>query len=128
MASANLIRINRPGRSTCTTPDWQAYLPAEWRAMVVEPLDFKQHREYEISAARCFGYDVDGATCYYTHSYALNQSRSDDDEEFYEVVTYGETVHAWRLRDDRWLNYRVVYSGDGAPGRGFYSFSEQAPR
>jgi hypothetical protein len=111
------------------TPDWQAFLPAEWRDMVIAPLDFKQHLEYEMAATRSFGYDVDGAACYYAHSYLLNESRSDDDEDFYEVVAYGESVHAWRLRDERWLTYRVVYAGgEGSPGRGFYSLSEQAPR
>ena len=128
MENANLLRINQPGRSNCPRPDWQIFLPSEWRDMVIEPFDFKQHREYEMAAARCFGYDIDGTTCYYTHNYALNQSRSDDDEEFYEVVAYGETVHAWRLRDERWLIYRVVYTGgECAPARGFYSFAEQHP-
>ena len=129
MEGIHLLHINQPGRSSCPTPDWQIFLPDEWRAMVIEPFDFKQHREYEMAAARCFGYDIDGATCYYAHSYALNQSRSDDDEEFYEVVAYGETVHAWRLRDERWLTWRVVHTGeDSDPRRGFYSFSDRPPR
>jgi hypothetical protein len=129
METTALLRIGQPGRSSCQKPDWLLFLPAEWRDMVIEPLDFKQHREYEMAAMRTFGYDVDGAACYYAHSYALNQSRSDDDEDFYEIVAYGELVHAWRLRDERWLTYRVVYTGsDGMTARGFYSFSDEAPR
>lgn len=117
------------GRPAGNSPDWLRFLPDEWRDMVIAPLDFQQHREYEMAAMRCFGYDVDGAACYYAHSYALNESRSDDDEDFYEVVAYGESVHAWRLRDERWLTYRVVYTGgDALPARGFYSFSDKAPR
>lgn len=116
-------------RSARRDDAWLAYLPAEWRDMVVEPLDFDEHREYEIAARRCFGYDVDGETCYYAHGYVLNESRSDDDEDFYQVVAYSETVHAWRLRDDRWLIHRIVHHcGEGAPGTGFYSFAEQCPR
>jgi len=117
------------GRSASPTPDWLAFLPPEWRAMVIEPLDFKQHHEYEMAAKRCFGYEVDGSICYYAHSYLLNESRSDDDEDFYEVVAYGESVRAWRLRDDRGVSYRAVHSAsDAQPSRGFFSFAEQHPR
>jgi len=119
----------RQVRSPDGKPDWQRFLPDEWRDRVIQPLDFQQHREYEMAAIRSFGYDVDGQACYYAHSYALNESRSDDDEDFYEVVAYGESVHAWRLRDERWLTFRVVYTGgDCTRNRGFYSFSPQAPR
>lgn len=129
MEAANLLRFQAPNHSAGNSPDWLLFLPEEWRDMVIEPLDFQQHREYEMAAMRSFGYDVDGTACYYAHSYALNESRSDDDEDFYEVVAYGESVHAWRLRDERWLTYRMVYTGgDGTPARGFYSFSEQQPR
>lgn len=108
---------------------WLDYLPSEWREMVIVPLDFVEHHEYEVAARRCHGYDIDGNACYYAHGYVLTEPRSDDDEEFYQVVAYSETVHAWRLRDDRWLIHRIVHHcGEGAPGRGFYSFSERCPR
>ena len=81
-----------------------------------------------MAADRTFGYDVDGLTCYYAHRYALTQSRSDNDEDFYEVIAYGESVHAWRLRDDRWLIHRVIQTDiDGPPGRGFFTFAEHHP-
>ena len=116
-------------RSTRRSDAWLAQLPDEWRDMVITPLDFVEHCEYEITARRCFGYDVDGETCYYAHGYALNESRSDDDEDFYQVVAYSETVHAWRLRDDRWLIHRVVlHGGEATPGRAFYTFAEHCPR
>ena len=111
------------------TIDWSRHLPADWREQVVAPLDFTEHREYEMPASRRFGYDEDGTLCFYAHSYAMTESRSDNDEDFYEVVAYGETVHAWRLRDERWLTYRVIQTAeDGDAQRGFYSFSDQAPR
>lgn len=129
MENPALLLAGAAARPAGSTPDWLAFLPAEWRDMVIEPLDFKRHLEYEMAARRSFGYDVDGSTCYYAHSYALNESRSDDDEDFYEVITYGESVRAWRLRDERWLIYRVVHSaGDAQPSRGFFSFAEQHPR
>ncbi|MEY4593071.1 MAG: hypothetical protein RIR18_1966 [Pseudomonadota bacterium] len=109
--------------------DWKLHLPREWRDQVVVALDFIEHREYEMVASRCFGYDEDDSLCYYAHRFLLDALGSDDDEEFYSVVTYGEMVIGWRMRDDRWLIYRVVHSSEeGGSGRGFYSFAEQAPR
>lgn len=123
------LRRQPPPANEAPAVDWRRHLPADWREQVVAPLDFTEHREYEMPASRRFGYDVDGALCYYAHSYELTESRSDNDEDFYQVVTYGETVHAWRLRDERWLTWRVVHTGDDTdPRRGFYSFSDQPPR
>lgn len=120
------------GRRTTRPPkpfEWQQYLPERWRDYVVEALDFTVFREYEMPACRTLGHDEDGEPCFYAHRYTLTENRSDDDEEFYEIVTYSEMLRGWRLRDGRWLIYRVVQNGDEeAPGRGFYSFSAQAPR
>lgn len=93
------------------------------------PIAIDRFVEYEMAASRCLGYDGDGLVCFYGHHYALEEPRSDDDEEFYRVVTAGETVRAWRLRDDRWLIYRQTHGGDDcAPRRGFFSLAEQPPR
>jgi hypothetical protein len=109
--------------------DWLDLLPKAWREMAIKPLDFVDHHEYEIAASRSLGYDVDGQLCYYAHGYALDEPRSDDDDEFYLVVAYSETVHAWRLRDDRWLIHRIAHhGGECAPGRGFYCFAADCPR
>lgn len=110
-------------------PDWRRALPAEWHAMAVAPLDFAVHREYEMPASRTFGYDADGAACYYRHAFLLGAPRTDDDEEFYEALVYGEEVEAWRLRDERWLVWRIVRQDeDCRTPRGFYTFSETMPR
>ena len=124
----DLWRQSPPANETLAV-DWRRHLPIDWRERVVAPFDFTEHREYEMPASRHLGYDIDGALCYYTHSYAMTESRSDNDEDFYQVITYGETVHAWRLRDERWLTWRVVHTGeDSDPRRGFYSFSDRPPR
>lgn len=108
---------------------WLDQLPVEWRPMVVAPVSFVCHREYEIAANRTLGYDPDQQVCYYVHRYIFAEPRSDNDEDFYPVVTRGETLRAWRLRDDRWLTYRVVLANEeGGAGRGFYSFSATCPR
>lgn len=108
--------------------DWRRHLPADWSGQVVEGLDFTSFRDYEIAAGRCFGYDEDGTGCYYAHDYALEEVRSDDDESFYSIVAYGETVRAWRLRDGRWLNFQQARDDDGMPQRGFFTLTETPPR
>lgn len=109
-------------------PDWQKGLPAEWpkwRLAAVTPLNFSTFREYEMPASRTPGYDEDGQPCYYHHCYVLGELLSDDDEAFYEHIAYGEEVEAWRLRDERWLIWRIVHENGGCRGnRGLYCFSE----
>ena len=108
---------------------WKSKLPVEWQSMVVAPCEITRHKEYEIAAERILGVDEDGVRCFYAHSYMLAGYRSDDDEEFYSVIVYGESVRAWRLRDDRWLIYRIVHTDeDCTASRGFYSFSERCPQ
>lgn len=125
-APANLGQ--RPGLNP-RDPDWQKNLPEEWRTAVIAPLDFATWQDYEMPAARCLGYDEDGTPCYYRHMFLLDALRWDDDEEFYPAIVYGEDVHAWRLRDDRWLIWRVVQQEDDThSGRGFYRFSDSLPR
>lgn len=123
-----------PHRATCRQggaglADWRRLLPADWFGQVIEALDFASFHDYEMAAGRCFGYDEDGTGCYYAHDYAQEEIRSDDDESYYRVVTYGETVRAWRLRDGRWLNFRQAHGEpDGAPQRGFFMLTETPPR
>ena len=109
-------------------PDWQRNLPADWRAAAIAPLAFTHYRDYEIPASRTFGHDEDGATCYYRHVYILSSLDSDDDGEFYETIAYGEEVEAWRLRDERWLVWRIAHNYGDYPGnRGFFHFPEKMP-
>lgn len=110
-------------------PDWLQTLPAEWREAAIAPLEFTRHRDYELPASRTLGYDEDHQPCYYRHLYVIGSLHSDDDEEFYEVVAYGEEVEAWRLRDGRWLIWRIAHEDGACNGnRGFYSFSEEMPK
>jgi hypothetical protein len=110
-------------------PDWQQALPSEWRAQAVAPLSFTIHRDYEMPASRTLGYDQHGQACYYQHVFTLGEPRSDDDEEFYETIVHGEEVHAWRLRDQRWLVWSVIRKeGDCRGNRDHFSFSQSMPR
>lgn len=122
--------LKRPRRKCRFEEDahpWAENLPAPWRPAALAPLYFATHREYEMPAARTVGYDEDGAACYCKHHYVLVETRSDDDEEFYQAISYAEAVEAWLLRDGRWLIHRFIQNGEEG-GRGFYSFSENMPK
>lgn len=108
--------------------DWQRYVPAEWRDAVAPPLYFERHVEYEIKAGRILGYDAEHRICFTSHHFQLAYPASDDDEDFYEVVAYTEEMAAWRLRDERWLVFRLIGTGDCQSPRGFYVLSPEMPR
>jgi hypothetical protein len=106
---------------------WRQNLPREWQEMVVAPLQLDSQRDYEMAAERVIGRDEDDEPCYCVYRYIVTETRSDDDEEFYQIAAYAESLSAWRLRDGRWLIHRLI-ARDGEPGTGFYSFSETMPR
>jgi len=114
--------------SGSVTPPWRQFLPAEWQDAVEAPLHFKHYREYEMNAQRTVGYDADDQPCFTAHRVIVTRPVSDDDEEYYSVVSYGEEMAAWRLRDDRWLIYRAFTSGNCAPVRNFYTLGSEMPR
>lgn len=109
-------------------PNWLEHLPAEWRETVEPPLYFERYSEYEIRAERTVGYDADDQRCFTAHRYVLTSLASDDDEEFYELVTYSEEMAAWRLRDERWLVYRRISTNNCNQSRSFYTLSPDMPR
>ncbi len=117
----------KKGRST-GEPAWRDHLPVEWREAIEAPLYFEQYSEYEISAERTVGYDADDKPCFTSHQFLLTSLASDDDEEFYEVVTYCEEMAAWRMRDGRWLIYRRNSANRGAQPSRFYAFAASMPR
>jgi hypothetical protein len=108
---------------------WREALPDEWTRLAVAPLAIEEYRDYEADAARLIGRDEDGRPCFTKHRFVLTEWRSDDGEDFYAIVTYGEAMTAWLLRDGRWLIHRIVVrDGEIEHGRGFYSLSESMPR
>lgn len=128
MNCAEISRTCRRRSGAKANVDWRLGLPAEWQAQVVAPFDIACHVDYEMPASRCLGHDVDARLCFYAHDYRVEEMRSDDDEDFYETVAYGETVRAWRLCDERWLIYRQLQLGDECgPGRGFFTLAENPP-
>lgn len=118
----------RKGKATHVEPNWRHHLPALYSEAIIVPLYFKKYREYEISADRCVGYDADDQPCHIAYRVELTRIASDDDEEFYEVVSYREELSAWLLRDDRWLVFRATLTDPCTPTRDFYAISPDMPR
>ncbi len=125
--------LTQSARSTGTrrkrqpTIDWRRDLPKEWQRLVISPLTIARFRDYEMAAERVVGRDEDEKPCYCSSRFVVMETRSDDDEEFYQIAAYAESLKAWRLRDGRWLIFRLI-SREGERGSGFYSFSESMPR
>lgn len=111
-----------------SSPNWQKHLPSEWRDAIEAPLHVKQYSEYEMPAERTVGYDADEKPCFTSHRFLLTSLSSDDGETFYEVVTYSEEMAAWRLRDERWLVFRLISTNNDKLARGFYAFKPEMPR
>jgi hypothetical protein len=109
-------------------PAWKVLLTSEWLEQVVAPNTFRVFREYEIPARRVLGYDDAGKPCFCAHDYRLLDARSDDDEEFYQALAYGEAVTAWRLQDGRWLVHRSVEQiGDEGTTDSDFTFATRMP-
>ncbi|WP_051295480.1 hypothetical protein [Azonexus hydrophilus] len=103
-------------------------MPRKWQDAVDAPLYFHHYREYEIDAQRTVGYDEDDRPCFIAHEVILTRLSSDDDEEFYETVSYAESMNAWRLHDDRWLVLRSTQPTPCTRNGVFYAIHQDMPR
>ena len=124
---AQAPRLSTTRRKRKPAIDWRLNLPKEWQRLAVAPLSTETYRDYEMAAERLVGRDEDEQPCYCRSRFVVTEIRSDDDEEFYQVVAYAESLSAWRLRDGRWLIYRLI-KREGERGSGFYSFGDRMPR
>jgi hypothetical protein len=106
---------------------WRTDLPRKWQDAVIVPLALEIHRDYEMAAERIVGRDEDDAACYCASRFIVTETRSDDDEEFYQIAAYAESLSAWRMRDGRWLIHRII-TCEGERGSGVYSFGDRMPR
>ena len=98
--------------------NWRGYLPDAWADRVEAPLWVEEFQEYQLDAQRWVGYDADEQPCYTAHHHALPaQDASRRGGGVFRMLA------AWRLRDERWLVFRLIGAGGSAPPRGFYVFS-----
>ncbi|APW45459.1 hypothetical protein RA876_02710 [Rhodoferax antarcticus] len=82
---------------------WSENLPAGLNGLVVAPVRFRVHEDYELTAGSTTGCDATSRPCYCEFHSVQTHLRSDDDEVFYEVPVYAESRTSWRLLDGRWL-------------------------
>ena len=120
----NLYFDIQPGhaRRPATAIRWSEDLPKKWQSQVVAPLYFDHYIEYQIAAERILGYDEDDTPCFCTISHVQAEAGPDRS-------TWAESLKAWRMRDGRWLIYRVIVRGGQVNrGRGFYVLGNAMPR
>lgn len=82
---------------------WQDDLPAPLQGLVVVPVRFEVHEDYEMLADHTDGCDAANLPCFCEFHFVVTDLRSDDDEVFFEAPVYTETLTSWRLIDERWL-------------------------
>lgn len=126
--TCRLPYLGGPAADRPCAPRWQALLPAPWRHQAVPPQSFRVDREYEVPARRVLGHDRAGKPCFCAYDYRLIEPRSDDGEEFYAVIVYGESVQAWRLTDGRWLVRQRVQLGADDELHEHIAVAERMPR
>jgi len=108
---------------------WLTDLPRDLQALVVVPATVDVFQEYEMQAERAQGRDKTDAPCFSEFRYVITQLRSDDDEMFYEMPVYAETLTSWRLIDERWLVCRTTLDRLSHGGsQTEFSVSERMPR
>ncbi len=113
----------RPGHSRRRRQEipWTEALPPDCLEQVTAPLYFDHYLDYQLAAERILGRDEDDEICFCAHSYVLEAPD--------HTAIYAESLKAWRLRDERWLVYRVVQrEGRLDDGRGFYVLAGEMPR
>lgn len=79
-------------------------------------------------ARRVVGHDRHGAICFHAYDYQTTQLRSDDDLEYYETITYAESMTAWRLLSGQWLStHWLMPFGDEEEGRTRVRLTQRMP-
>lgn len=116
---------HQPGHAVA----WADDLPQALKDLVVAPTSFDVFQEYEMLADRICGHDDAKKPCYCAFHLLRTQLRSDDDEVFYELPIYAESLTSWRLIDERWLICRTtVASFEDAGFHSDFSISDAMPR
>jgi len=100
---------NCPLRHT-SNDQWSRHLPPALKDLVVTPVSFQVSRDYEIQAEHTHGRDISNQPCFSQFQFVLTGLHCDDDEIFYEIPVYTESLTSWRLLDERWLVFRSSVS------------------
>jgi hypothetical protein len=100
MFNALYSELPNAGRTACPARQpqgkrWQTDLPRDLQELVVPPVTVDVFQEYEMQAERAR--DSTNAPCFSEFRYVITQLRSDDDEVFYEMPIYTETLTGWDM-------------------------------
>jgi len=95
---------------------WSEDLPTPLKHLVVAPVSFRVHQDYEMRATHTGGSDASNKPCFCEFQFVMTQLCSDDDEDFFETPVYAETLTSWRLIDERWLVCRTTVDRAAAGG------------
>jgi hypothetical protein len=136
MRASLYSKLNNDGNTRTDCPlrhtlndQWSQDLPAALKDLVVAPISFDVSRDYEMRAEHTDGRDTANQTCFSEFRFVLTQLCCDDDEVFYEVPVYAESLTSWRLVDERWLVCRTQVSHvDQSVGQTSLSVSDTMPR
>ncbi|MDA8328517.1 MAG: hypothetical protein M0Z83_06055 [Betaproteobacteria bacterium] len=77
---------------------------------------FEHFEEPSARAEKMLGYDSQGRCCYSHHEYALTRYLLDDNDIFYEEVSFYEMQTAWLLESGQWLSRVFSWFGMGHCG------------
>ena len=100
--------------------------------ILIVPTRFEYFEEPSARAEKVLGYDVFGHCCYSHHEYALTRYLLDDDDIFYEEVSFYEMQTAWLLESGQWLCRIFSWFGMGhcgnSSGSARYELMQNRPR
>jgi hypothetical protein len=100
-----------------------------WDINAVVPCRFEYFEEPSAYAEKRLGYDQGGRCCYYQHAYTMTRDVLDDEDNFYEEVSYREIMTAWLLDSGQWLCCKNSKSGMGCnPATPRYELAQNRPR
>ena len=95
--------VQRQTRRSCNDVQWWREVPWYLKDLVVPPVQFLIHQEYEIQADRTLGHDQWDAACYCAFRYVQRQLHAADCDPTPVAPVYAQTMDAWRLVDGNWL-------------------------
>ena len=107
---------------------WYTDLPMGINTVV--PHRFEYFEEPSAYAEKMLGYDQSGRCCYYQHMYTMTRDVLDDEDNFYEEVSYHEILTAWLLDSGQWLCCKNSKAGMGCnlPTAPRYELAQSRPR
>lgn len=94
------------------------YLPLNWRDALPLPTHIRNIFQPDGKLERCIGYDVTNQACFTCYTKPLKNEQ--------RPPFTSEEVHAWRVKKDQWLVFRLVSTNESPP-LAHYEFNAEIP-